>query len=237
MTITKSTPEIILNIRKPVGWSSNDVIRYVKHRAQGYKVGHAGTLDPFAEGVLLVCVGKATKKVAELMNEKKEYIAGIQLGIETDSLDIAGNVKHTMTVPEITRQLIEEIQNKFYGDIQQTPPEISAVKYKGQRAYHVIRTGGQVELKPKKISIYQLNIDLVRNNFFILKVVCSKGTYIRSLARDISAFIGTTGYVQKLVRTGVGPYRLQSSLEIALVADHLKEQLSNRNQVGNILGY
>ncbi|HPG41001.1 MAG TPA: tRNA pseudouridine(55) synthase TruB [bacterium] len=225
MIISKPSPDIILNIRKPVGWSSNDVIRYVKHRAQGYKVGHAGTLDPFAEGVLLVCIGKATKKVTELMNEEKEYNAGVRLGMATDSFDLAGTVTQETVVPELSEQLIAAIKNKFIGEMQQTPPDISAVKFNGQRAYHVVRTGGQVELKAKKVILYDLNIDVKSENYLILNVVCSKGTYIRSLARDIAHFIGTTGYVQKLVRMRIGPYRLQSAMEIPLVADYLKDQL------------
>ncbi len=214
MDMLDERPDLVLNIRKPVGWTSYDVIRFIKHRCHSLKVGHAGTLDPFAEGVLLVCIGKATKKVAELMNAEKEYTATIRLGIETDSLDLPGQIINTFDVPKITDEQIEKIKQKFTGVIEQIPPAFSALKYNGMRAYHIARKGGEVNLKTKKINLYKLDLKVIRENYLSLSVICSKGTYIRALARDIALNLGTVGYVQTLTRLRIGSYILKSSVEI-----------------------
>jgi len=207
-------PDLILNVRKPVGWTSFDVIRFIKYRFKGLKVGHAGTLDPFAEGVLLICIGKATKKVAELMNAEKEYAATIHLGVETDSLDLPGQIIKTFDVPLITENEITIIKEKFTGVIEQKPPAFSALKYNGKRAYHIARKGGEVNLKKRKVHIYKLDLTVKRENRITLNVICSKGTYIRALARDIASNLGTVGYVQTLIRKRIGSYLLNSSVEI-----------------------
>jgi len=227
MVFFDERPDLILNIRKPIGWSSNDVIRFIKHRLPGLKVGHAGTLDPFAEGVLLVCIGKATKKVAELMNAEKEYRAYIRLGIETDSLDLPGRIVKTSDVPKLTEKKLQKIKEIFTGVIEQTPPAFSALKYDGKRAYNVARKGGQVNLKTRKINLYDLDICILRENYLSLRIVCSKGTYVRALARDISYYLGTVGYVQKLTRLRIGSYFLKSSVEINVIYDFLSNKTSN----------
>lgn len=211
---SENRPDIILNIDKPVGWSSNDVIRYVRRVFPGTKAGHAGTLDPFATGVLLVCVGKATKRVNELMDLDKEYIAEIRLGMETDTLDVSGKVTSRGQLPELSPELLLKAENRFTGIIEQTPPAYSAVKVQGQRAYEMARQGKEVKLKKRKVSISKLSLTQTAPDRIIMHTVCSKGTYIRTLAQDICFFWGTFGYVQKLIRQRIGEYTLQSSLSI-----------------------
>ena len=216
-------PDIILNVRKPVGWTSYDVIRFIKHRFHGFKVGHAGTLDPFAEGVLLVCIGKATKKVSGLMNAEKEYAATIRLGVETDSLDLPGQIISTANVPKITEKDIKIIEEQFTGVIDQKPPTFSALKYNGKRAYQIARKGGEVDLKERKVHLYKLDIEIISENYISLNVICSKGTYVRALARDIASVLGTVGYVQTLIRKRVGTFMLNSSIEIDKIDHYLQK--------------
>ena len=211
---SENRPDIILNIDKPVGWSSNDVIRYVRRVYSGVKVGHAGTLDPFATGVLLVCVGKATKRVNELMDLEKEYIAEICLGVETDTLDVSGSVTARGRLPELTPELLKNAENHFTGIIEQTPPAYSAVKVQGQRAYEIARQGKEVKLKTRHVSVSRLSLTQTAPDRVTMHTVCSKGTYIRTLAQDVCFFWGTFGYVQKLIRQRIGEYTLQSSLPI-----------------------
>ncbi len=224
MDVLNERPDLVINIRKPIGWTSFDVVRFIKHRYYGLKIGHAGTLDPFADGVLLVCIGKATKRVADLMNEEKEYKATIRLGVETDSLDLPGQIINTSDVPIITDNDIKKIKEKFTGVIEQIPPAFSALKHNGIRAYHKARKGGEVNLKTRKINLYKLDLKVLRENFLSLNVICSKGTYIRALARDIALNLGTVGYVQTLTRLRIGSYNIQSSVEINEIFNHLPKK-------------
>ncbi len=204
----------ILNIRKPIGWSSNDVVRWVKRRTGG-KVGHAGTLDPFADGVLLLCVGAATKRTPELMAMEKEYRAVIEFGLETDTLDVTGKVMqrcHVKPKEDVVRRALPE----FIGAIEQAPPAFSALKVAGKRAYALARSGKKVELETRRVRIHRIEIIRLDERCLEIDVLCSKGVYIRSLARDIAHKCDCVGYLKKLTRTRIGQYRIQDSLALPL---------------------
>ncbi|MBN1561265.1 tRNA pseudouridine(55) synthase TruB [candidate division KSB1 bacterium] len=201
---------LVLNLRKPIGWTSNDVVQFVKRRA-AVKVGHAGTLDPFADGVLLVCLGAATKRAAHLMGLVKEYDATIELGIETDTLDISGRITKRMNASAIRKKNVEQIIPMFIGDIEQTPPQYSALWMNGQRAYWLAREGREVALARRRVKIHVINLMAVEECRIRLQIVCSKGTYIRSLARDMALALGSVGFLRSLTRTRVGDYTLATA--------------------------
>ena len=183
-----------LNIRKPVGMTSHDVV-YKIRKASGIKqVGHTGTLDPFAEGVLPVCIGKATRLI-EYLNDDKEYLAVVKFGIETDTYDLDGNII-SVSDKKITKSDLERILPEFRGEVMQTPPMFSAIKIKGKKLYEYARKGQQIEVEARKVFIEKLelkNFDIENQEAEIL-VKCSKGTYIRSIAHDIGAKL----FVQKV---------------------------------------
>ncbi len=204
----------ILNIRKPIGWTSNDVVRWVKIRAEG-KVGHAGTLDPFADGVLLLCIGKATKQVPELMALEKEYRAVIEFGLKTDTLDISGKIVDRRAV-NLKEELVRDVLPEFTGVIEQTPPAFSALRVEGRRAYDLARSGKEVDLEKRRVSIHRIELIRFQGRQVEIKVVCSKGVYIRSLARDIAEKCGEIGFLRKLTRTRIGRYCIEDSLSLPL---------------------
>ncbi len=204
----------ILNINKPVGWTSFDVVKKIRGQLNIKKVGHAGTLDPFATGVLLICTGRATKKVEDLMNLKKEYIARIEFGKTTDSYDLTGTIVSERSADNLELENINQVIKQFHGEIYQTPPMYSAVKVNGERLYKLARRGEVVERKPRKIKIYQTDVIDFRNPFLKLRIVCSRGTYIRALANDMGEILGCGGYLTSLTRTRVGDYKLEDSFEI-----------------------
>jgi tRNA pseudouridine55 synthase len=198
----------ILNINKPCGWTSHDVVARVRRVAGERRVGHAGTLDPLAEGVLPVLVGRATRLADYIQTQPKTYVARIALGTATTTDDAEGSVVATARVPAFDAAVLEP----FCGEIQQTPPAHSALKVAGQRAYAVARRGRAVKLEPRRVMIYDLRI--LSEEPLVLEVTCSKGTYIRSLARDIAQALGTVGHLAHLVRTRVGPFLLSTAVTI-----------------------
>lgn len=215
----------ILNVDKPLGWSSFHVVKKLRGaflarlRSQGVrklKVGHAGTLDPLASGVMVLCVGRATKNIDLLQSGVKEYIAQIQLGATTPSFDLETPVDATFPTAHITRSLILGTLPSFVGEISQIPPSYSACKIGGKRAYKLARQGQEVNLKPKTLvidTIELLDFDPAAMRLTV-KVVCSKGTYIRALARDIGIALGTGGHLTSLRRTRVGDCHIEGSLDI-----------------------
>jgi len=211
---------LVLNVRKPIGWTSNDVVRFVKHRTNA-KVGHAGTLDPFADGVLLVCLGAATKQVTHLMGLVKEYDATLQLGLETDTLDITGTVTGTMSDISISLQNVEKIIPQFIGDIEQTPPLFSALRVKGMRAYQLARQNKKVSLERRRVKIQSINLLSIENTVVRVRVICSKGTYIRSLARDMAHALGTIGFLRTLTRTRVGDFTIETADSLTRIEKRL----------------
>ena len=204
----------ILNINKPAGWTSFDVVKKIRNQLNIKKVGHAGTLDPFATGVLLVCTGGATKKVEGLMNLKKEYIARIEFGKTTDSYDLTGTVLSEKDASSVTLDRICEHLEKFKGDVEQIPPMYSALKVNGERLYKLARRGEVVERKARKVTIYQMDVLDFNNPFLELRIVCSRGTYIRTIANDLGEMLGCGAYLVALTRARIGDFKLDDSFEV-----------------------
>ncbi len=224
-----TTIDLVLNVRKPIGWTSFDVVRLVKQQLPKTKIGHAGTLDPFAEGVLLVCLGKATKKVPQLMALEKEYDAKIQFGFATDSLDVTGRITDRCQVGSLTKEHLREVCKQFLGDIEQVPPFFSAVKVQGQRLYDLARQGQAVEVKARRVRIHAMEVVTVGRDEIDIRVICSKGTYIRSLARDFGLALGTCGYVRSLKRTRIGSYNVSDATEINEIRNYLSHYFPDKN--------
>lgn len=210
----------IFAIDKPLGWTSFDAVKRLRGAIQRrlhlkkFKVGHAGTLDPLATGVLLICTGRATRRIDELQAGTKEYVASITLGATTPSFDKETEIDATYPTAHITRELTEEALCRFRGAIMQVPPVFSAVKVDGKRAYKFARKGAEVELKAKPLVIDELDLLSFSSEQIEIRVVCSKGTYIRALARDIGEALGSGAHLSALRRTRVGDYVIDSCLSL-----------------------
>ena len=212
----------IIYINKPYRMSSFGALAFVRLRiskkigVKKVKIGHAGTLDPLATGVLILCTGKKTKEIERLQYDTKEYTATLQLGATTPSYDMEHEVDETYPVEHITKELVEQTLPQFVGDIEQVPPQYSAVKIGGKRAYKLKRNGDEVELKAKPIRIDELELTAydAEKKQVSIRVVCGKGTYIRSLARDIGEALGSGAYLTALCRTRVGDIRLEDCVEL-----------------------
>jgi len=213
----------IIAVDKPAGWTSFDVVNKLRGLSQVKKVGHAGTLDPFATGVLLICFASATKLVNQLMELDKEYQGMIALGAETDSHDVTGKVVAQHPVPELAKAQIESAAQKYIGDILQTPPMFSALKHEGRRLYELARKGEEVEREPRPIKIYAFDILHVQLPEIEVKVTCGRGTYIRALARDLGNDLGCGAFLKTLRRTRVGPYHVDAALSIEQFAERLTD--------------
>ena len=207
-------------MNKPYGWTSFGVVNKVRYfvcRKQGVKkmkVGHAGTLDPLATGVMILCTGKATKRIEEFQYQTKEYVATIRLGATTPSFDLEKEIDATYPTEHITRELVEETLRQFVGSIEQVPPAFSACKVDGKRAYDLARKGREVELKPKTLVIDEIELLDCTLPDIRIRVVCSKGTYIRALARDIGIALRSGAHLTALERTRVGDVRLDDCLKL-----------------------
>jgi len=206
--------DAVIPIWKPVDWTSFDVVKKIRGQIKPAKVGHAGTLDPFAEGVLMLCVGKHTKRVESFMDKEKEYIAKIQLGVETDTLDPTGKIVETSNIPCLTEENIKVVLNKFIGKTEQMPPMYSALKVNGQPLYSYARKGLNINRKMRTINIYEIVLKNFTQKTISLKVTSGRGTYIRSLAKDIAIQLNTVGYLAKLIRTRIGKYDKASCVEL-----------------------
>ncbi|MBN2354841.1 tRNA pseudouridine(55) synthase TruB [candidate division KSB1 bacterium] len=211
-------PDLLLNVRKPIGWTSFDVVRLIKKKLPGVAVGHAGTLDPFAEGVLLICTGSETRRIQKLMEAEKEYIAGIQLGIETDTLDISGRIVANEKPPHLAEQQLVDAVNRFVGKIEQIPPRFSALKKDGKRWYELARNGVNGTPDPRWVQVDSLKILCFKGERIEVRIQCRKGTYVRALVRDFARALGTVGFTRQLIRTRIGPFDLDSSLEVTELA-------------------
>jgi len=179
------------------------------------KVGHAGTLDPFATGVLLICFAGATKQVDQLMGLEKEYVATIELGKRTDTDDLTGAVMSEKSFEHVTQELAAHALQKYHGEFDQIPPAYSAVKVKGKRLYKLARQGKEIEATPRRVTVYDLQIENFSLPEMALKITCSRGTYIRALARDLGNDLGCGAFVRALRRTRVGTYRVDAAMSIA----------------------
>ncbi len=206
---------MILNIYKPVGWTSADVVRKVKKITQEKKVGHGGTLDPFAEGVLIIGSNKDTKKLTTISSMKKSYEASLQLGCETDTQDVTGNIIIRKKIPDFNEIDIKNVFNKFLGQSTQVPPAFSAKKINGVRSYKLARQGKKIEHRSISITIYSLELLYFDKHSIQFFVESSKGTYIRVLGQDIARSLNTAGYLKTLKRTSVGDYSYESSKQIS----------------------
>lgn len=221
----------IIPVYKPYTWTSFQIVNKVryhlskKYGIKRFKVGHAGTLDPLATGVLLLCTGKATKRIEELQKHTKEYEAEITLGATTPSYDMEHPVDATFPYEHITREMVEDTLKQFIGDIAQRPPLFSACKVDGKRAYDLARKGSDMQLEPKLIRID--NIELLEFDLpkIRIRVTCGKGTYIRSLARDIGEALESGAYLSELTRTRVGEFKLTDCIKIEAIQEWLEKQI------------
>lgn len=210
----------IIGVDKPLGWTSFDAVKRLRGaiakrlHVKKFKVGHAGTLDPLASGVLLICTGKATRKIEELQSGEKEYVASVKLGATTPSFDLETEIDAEFPTNHIDETLVKETLKKFKGLIMQVPPVFSAVKIDGKRAYKFARKGDEVELKAKPVTIHDIEFLSLKDNILQFRVVCSKGTYIRSLARDLGEALHTGAHLIELRRTRVGDYKESDCVSI-----------------------
>lgn len=204
----------ILNINKPRGITSHDVVLKIRKVFPGLKVGHGGTLDPQATGVLPIFVGRATRLTAQVTNQDKEYEGEMVLGVKTDTQDVDGKVTERQEVKDITPERLREVFAKFQGEIEQIPPMYSAVRINGKRLYKLARQGQTVERMPRKVQVFWfkiLEIDLPRLSFAL---ACSKGTYVRTLCSDIGEVLGCGAYLSRLNRLRTGNFHLNQSVEL-----------------------
>jgi tRNA pseudouridine55 synthase len=222
----------ILLVNKPYRWTSFDVIGslrgLIKHLiGKKIKIGHAGTLDPLATGLLIVCTGKATKRIEEFMAFDKEYTGTFVLGATTASYDMEKEVNETFPTEHITAEMIREATQSLSGDIMQVPPMFSAIKVDGKRAYESARKDKDLGLASRPVSVPVFEITRIEMPEVDFRIVCSKGTYIRSLARDFGVALNSGAYLSALCRTRIGPHKLDN----ALTVEELKEQLRNQFKV------
>ncbi len=207
----------ILIINKPAGPTSHDIVDEIRKISGIKQVGHTGTLDPFAEGLLIILVGKATKLQSHFMNMNKTYLAALKLGKTTDTYDITG-IKSQITstkLQTITKSQIQNILNTFIGEIEQMPPAFSAIKIKGHKAYELARKGIKPNLQSRKVKIYDIKILDYKYPKLEIEVKCGKGTYIRSLAHDIGQKLNCGAYLEKLVRTQIGKFNIKNSVKMS----------------------
>jgi tRNA pseudouridine synthase B len=208
----------IILIDKPLHWSSFQAVNKLKwailkkFKLKKVKIGHAGTLDPLATGLLIICTGKFTKKIEEIQATSKVYIGKITLGATTPSFDMETEINAIFPTAHITPQLVEQVRNQFVGEIQQYPPVFSALKKDGKRLYEFAREGKEVDVEARKVSIYDLKLDFISSNELSFEVHCSKGTYIRSLANDIGKALQSGGYLSYLRRTKIGDFSVENAL-------------------------
>jgi len=223
----------ILLFNKELDWTSFDLVRKLRNslcRKTGIKklkVGHAGTLDPKATGLMIVCTGKETKNIDLIQAKEKEYIATLKLGATTPSFDLESAEDQTFPTDHITPEFIQEKLKIFMGEIDQVPPVFSAVKINGKRAYEHARKGDDIVLQPKKITIYEAEILEFSPEQLVLRIVCSKGTYIRSLARDLGIALNSGAYLTGLCRTRIGQLKLDDAWDLKVFLENLDKTETN----------
>ena len=215
----------VLNIYKPKGMTSHDVVAVLRKKLNIKQVGHTGTLDPFAEGVLPVCIGKATRLI-EYFDDDKEYLATIQFGCATDTYDIEGKITKTGS-KKVTREEIQNALKNFEGEITQIPPIYSAIKVNGKKLYEYAREGKEINIEPRKVNIFKIELKDFNKTSQQAEILikCSKGTYIRSIANDLGENLGCFGHLIKLIRTQAGKFRVEES--IRLNTEKIQEHLQN----------
>ncbi|MDX9748359.1 MAG: tRNA pseudouridine(55) synthase TruB [Paludibacter sp.] len=230
----------IFYVDKPLNWTSFNLVNKIRWKIQKtmrvkhVKVGHAGTLDPLATGVMIICTGKATKRIEEFQYQTKEYVATLELGATTPCFDKELPIDATYPTEHITRELVDSVIPTFTGEIWQVPPVYSAVKVDGKRAYDYARDGQEVELKPKLLVIDEIEVLSFEPPFLTIRVVCSKGTYIRALARDIGLALNSGAHLSALRRTRIGEITVDQCSDILPLIDHIEKELLKLNENAGI---
>ena len=225
----------ILVLNKPLDWTSFDLVNKVRimlcrlMNIKKLKIGHAGTLDPKATGVMVLCSGKLTKQIDEIQADEKEYVALLKVGATTPSFDLETEEDEQFATAHITRETLENVLPSFVGAIEQIPPAYSAIKVDGKRAYKLARKGKEVELKAKMLVVKEIEILRFEMPEIELRIVCSKGTYIRALARDIGKALNSGAYLKGLIRTRIGEYSIDQSLDLTELADMLSAHFNTSN--------
>ncbi|MCL5265238.1 MAG: tRNA pseudouridine(55) synthase TruB [Chloroflexi bacterium] len=215
----------IFNVNKPKGMTSHDVVNVVRRASSIRRVGHAGALDPAAEGVLLICVGKATRVVEYLMESRKTYCAEVTLGIETDTYDSEGRIVFTAPASQLNKIALDDVKDALStmtGTIEQVPPRFSAIKRQGQPLYKLARAGIQVELQSRTVEIYRAEVLNWQPPVVRIEIECSKGTYIRSFAHDLGQQLKCGAYLSRLVRLASGRFSINDALPVSIVEDIIR---------------
>lgn len=212
----------VLLINKPLTWTSFDVVRKIRNITKA-KIGHAGTLDPLATGLLICCTGKMTKKINEYQAQEKEYTGSFTLGSTTPTFDLESEPENHQPVPELDKAALQAIADKFTGELQQLPPIHSAIKQNGKPIYYLARKGVEVKVEPRNIKIYAFEITEVALPLVYFRVQCSTGTYIRSLAQDFGQAVGCGAHLSSLCRTRIGAFKLEDAMEVTDFIEQYKQ--------------
>ncbi len=215
----------VLLINKPLEWTSFDAVRKIRNLVRIKKVGHAGTLDPLATGMLIICTGKFTKRINEYMAREKEYTGTFVLGATTPTYDLESEPENHRSLEGITEEMIRNAVLPFTGEILQVPPAHSAIKKDGKRVYELARKGVEVKLDPRRVHIYEFDITSIELPVVSFRVVCSTGTYIRSLANDFGASLGCGAYLGSLCRTRIGNFTLDQAMTMTEAEEHIRSEL------------
>lgn len=217
----------VILIDKPLHWTSFDVVRKIRGNIRIKKVGHAGTLDPLATGLLIICTGKFTKKINEYMAQEKEYTGSFTLGAVTPTYDLESNPEQFKSIDHITADMLHTATKPFIGEIQQVPPIYSAIKKQGTALYELARRGEEVDLQPRSISIKQFELTDINLPVISFKIICSTGTYIRSVAHDFGKQLGCGAYLSALRRTRIGAFDVAEAMTMDAFMDSLKDDQAN----------
>jgi tRNA pseudouridine55 synthase len=223
----------VLLIDKPLRWTSFDVIRKIRNLIRIKKVGHAGTLDPLATGLLIVCTGKFTKRINEYMAQEKEYTGTFTVGATTPTYDLESEPGNFKSIENIPEQIIKDATLKFTGEIMQVPPAHSAIKVDGKRLYELARAGQEVKPEPRKVTIKKFEIEKILLPLVYFRVVCSTGTYIRSLANDLGETIGCGAHLSSLCRTRIGDFKVTDAMTMEEFEEKIKQVKNNNDQKMN----
>lgn len=229
MEMTELTEQVLL-IDKPQHWTSFDIIRKLRNLLKIKKIGHAGTLDPLATGLLIVCTGKFTKKINEYMGMEKEYIGTITLGATTPTYDLESEPENAKDFKYITKEEVEQVFRQFTGNILQTPPIHSAIKVDGQRVYKLAREGADIKLAPRPVTIYSFELTRFELPEIDFIVTCSSGTYIRSLANDVGEALGCGGYLSLLRQTKIGTFSVDDAIPLDIAEEKAKSFFYDRDK-------
>ncbi|MCO6494467.1 MAG: tRNA pseudouridine(55) synthase TruB [Bacteroidetes bacterium] len=223
ISVNNPFEEGIILLNKPLNWTSFNVVKKVRYLLKGKKVGHAGTLDPLATGLVIVCIGKATKIIESIQAQPKVYTGSFFLGAVTDSYDLETTPKPTDNLIKPTQEQIMNAAQELTGEIIQTPPIFSAIKIGGKRAYQYARQGANIKMKSRKTTVYEFDITEINFPIVSFRIKCSKGTYIRSIANDFGKILGTGAYLNSLCRTQIGEYKLGDAYSINEFEEFVKQ--------------